>query len=281
MILFGLLVLLGACALAIVAGRRRFRTLVTADVRTLFSNAAASLGPDQLRARWDALPEPVRRYLSYAIPEGAPAIRTARLEHDGFFRTKPGERWLPIEGVQYFTTATPGFVWNASVRPAPLLWIEARDCLLSGRGNMLVKFVSTFTIADASGPQIDQGASLRWLAEGMWFPYAFVGDQIEWAPVDARSARVTLRHDGLPVSAVVEFDDEGKLASLRGDRYRDVGGNGVLTPWVGRGSDYRDFNGLRVPSSVEVLWVLPEGEFSYVRFRVTTLEYNVADRFVS
>ena len=45
--LFGTLVL-GACVLAILAGRRRFRTLVTADVGTLFSNAAASVGPDQL-----------------------------------------------------------------------------------------------------------------------------------------------------------------------------------------------------------------------------------------
>jgi len=67
---------------------------------------------------------------------------------------------------------------------------------------------------------------------------------------------------------------------LRADRYRDVGdGTAVVTPWIGRYSDYRDFDGLLVPSFVGVMWLLPDGEFSYARFRVTALEYNVAARF--
>jgi hypothetical protein len=261
-------------------GRHRFRGRVTADVATLFSNAGVSIGSDQLNARWDALPEPVRRYLRYAIREGAPDIRTARLKHDGLFRTTPEQRWFPIEGEEYFTVAEPGFVWNASIRPAPFLWIEARDRLASGRGNMLVKLVSTIPIADAVGAEIDQGSRLRWLAECAWVPYAFVGDQVQWEPIDAHTARVRLRCDGLPVSALVEVDDEGKLTQLRADRYRDVGGGkAVLTPWTARCSDYREFNGFRVPSSVEVAWELENEPFSYARFRVTVLEYNVAHRF--
>lgn len=271
---------IGAAALAARVGRQRFQSRVTTDVKALFSDAAESVGPDQLRARWHGLPDPVRRYLHYAIREDAPAIRTARLTHDGLFRTKPGQRWFRIEGKQYFTVAKPGFVWNARIRPAPFLWIEARDCLVAGRGNMLVKVLSTFPIADAGGAQIDQGSSLRWLAECAWFPYAYVGDQVEWESIDARSARVTLRHDGLPVGAVVEVDDEGKLTALHAERYRDVGGEeAVLTPWTGHYWDYRDFNGFRVPTSVEVTWDLEEGPFSYARFRITALEYNAAHHF--
>jgi len=272
--------LCAVAAMVALVGRHLFRRRVTADVTTLFSNAGVSIGSDRLNARWDAVPEPVRRYFRYAIREGAPAIRTARLSHDGLFRTTPEQRWFPIEGEQYFTVAEPGFVWNASIRPAPFLWIEARDRLVSGRGNMLVKLVSTIPIADAVGAEIDQGSRLRWLAECAWFPYAFVGDHVQWEPIDAHSARVRLRCDGLPVSALVEVDDEGKLTQLRADRYRDVGrGKAVLTPWTGRYSDYREFNGFRVPSSVEVTWELEKEPFSYVRFRVTVLEYNVAHRF--
>jgi Family of unknown function (DUF6544) len=270
----------GAAAVVALVGRHRFRGRVAADVTTLFSNAGVGIGSDRLNARWDALPEPVRRYLRYAIREGASAIRTARLRHDGLFRTTPEQRWFRIEGEQYFTVTEPGFVWNASIRPAPFFWIEARDRLVSGRGSMLVKLVSTIPIADAVGPEIDQGSRLRWLAEGAWFPYAFVGDQVQWEPIDAHSARVRPRCDGLPVSALVEVDDEGKLTQMRADRFRDVGGGkAVLTPWRGRFSDYREFNGFRVPSSVEVTWELEKEPFSYVRFRVTALEYNVAHRF--
>lgn len=99
-------------------------------------------------------------------------------------------------------------------------------------------------------------------------------------PIDRHSARVTLQTDGLPVSAVVEIDDEGKLTCIHADRYRDVGGGkAVLTPWVGRCSQYRSFNGFRVPSSVEIGWVLESGEFNCIRFRLRALEYNVPDRF--
>jgi uncharacterized protein DUF6544 len=103
-------------------GRQRFRFRVSVDVNTLFSGAAASIGPEQLAARYDNLPDPVRRYLHFAIPAGAPATRAVRLKHDGFFRTRPKQNWLAIRGEEYFTVAKPGFVWNASIRPAPFLF---------------------------------------------------------------------------------------------------------------------------------------------------------------
>lgn len=260
--------------------RQRFRSRVTVEVGALFSDVHQSVGPEHLRSRWGALPEPVRRYFRFAVHDGAPAIRTARLRHDGFFRTRPDQRWLPIEGEQYFTTVKPGFVWHASVRLVPFLWIEARDHLLSGRGNMLVKLLSVFPIADASGAEIDQGSRLRWLAECAWFPYALVGDSIQWEPIDDRSTRVMLRDEGLPVRAAVEVDEEGKIVQLRAERYRDIGGGrAVLTPWIGRYGDYREFSGFCIPASVEVAWELERGLFSYARFRITALEYNVMERF--
>ena len=228
-------------------GHRRFRALVAADVARLFSACTAAVGPDQIAARWDSLPDPVRRYLRFAVPhvddavDDAAAIRTVRLRHDGFFRTNPGQRWFPIQGEQHFTIDPPGFVWQGSIRLMPLLWIEARDCLISGRGNMLVKFNSIFTMADARGAEIDQSAQARWLAEVVWFPLAFAGERIRWEPIDDGSARATLLGERSPVSLVMEFDEEGRAARVRGERYRAVkGGKAVLTPWSGICTDYRD-----------------------------------------
>jgi hypothetical protein len=86
--------------------------------------------------------------------------------------------------------------------------------------------------------------------------------------------------DDSTAAAVAEIDEGGKLARVTGDRYRDIGGGkSVLTPWVGRCSDYRDFSGLRVPSHVEGKWILEGGEFNYVRFQVTAIKYNVTEHF--
>lgn len=270
---------LGTAALVVHAARKRLQTLVTQDVDRLFSHAAASVGPEQLRTRWDGLPDPVRRYFGFAV-DGRTPLKTARLRHAGFFRTSPDQRWFPIAGEQYFTAAHPGFVWSASVRLSPFFWIEARDCLLPDGGNMLVKVLSTVTIADARGPEIDQGSGLRWLAECAWFPYALAGEGIQWEPVDARSARATLGRNGLTVSALLEVDDEGKLVELRGDRFRDIGGGkAVLTPWIGQYREYREFSGFQVPTAVSVAWELDTGRFEYARFQIVRLEYNATGRF--
>ncbi len=254
---------------------------VSSDVAELWSSATRAVGPQQLSDRWDSLPEPVRRYLRYAIPNGAPAIRTVRLKHGGFFRIKPEQGWLPIRAVEYFTAGKPGFVWRARICPFPCIWIDACVGLFNRHGHMLVKLESLFTIADASGPEIDQGASLRWLAEAVWFPYAFVGDAIRWEPVDETAARVTLvqttlvQEDAM-VSALVEFDAEGQMIAIRGQRYRDLGaGKARLTPWLGRCGEYREFGGFRVPTHVEATWVIDGAEFTYARFDVTAVEFNV------
>src|SRR6185436_19203282 len=127
-------------AITVIANHQYFRAMVAKDVEALLSDPLPSLGPEELAARRNSLPEPIQRYLRYAIAEDARAIRTAHLKHGGFFRTDPNQRWLPIQGEEYFTVAKPGFVWNATVRLAPLLWFAARDRLLAGQGNMLVKF---------------------------------------------------------------------------------------------------------------------------------------------
>jgi hypothetical protein len=162
---------------------------------------------------------------------------------------------------------------------AGLFRIEAWDRLLAGRCNMLVKLLSIFTLADVRGPEIDQGSRLRWLAEAVWFPYAFVSDAVRWEPIDSRSAWATLVADGPPVSAVFETDAEGRFVRVSAERGRDVGGDRlVLTPWVATCSDYRDFNGVRIPAYVVVIWLLDDRKLPYARFRVTSFEYNVEGR---
>lgn len=271
---------LAVTGLVPLVARQRFRAGVDREVQHLLSQpAVVPVGPDEREARWNGLPDPVRRYLQFAITDRAPAIRTARLTHGGTFRTSPDARWFPIDGEQHFTVGAPGFVWHATVWLLAVFWIEARDRVERGRGSMLVKVLSLFTVADARGPEIDQGATLRWLGESAWFPYALVGDAVRWEAIDGRSARATVAQEGLPVSAVFEFDEDGRLAGLRADRYRDTGGGkAALTPFTGRYAEYRDFGGFRVPTSVEVSWLLETGAFTYARFNVTSIEYEGVTR---
>jgi len=73
-----LVLLLGLVAslLATAVARQRFQSRVSAEVATLLSGGTAYLGADQLVVRQSSLPEPVRRYLAFAVSEQArPFVR--------------------------------------------------------------------------------------------------------------------------------------------------------------------------------------------------------------
>ena len=98
----------------------------------------------------------------------------ARLKQEGVFRRGPGQDWVPIEAEQYFTTDRPSFLWHAMLRPGRFFWIEGRDRYDRGKGSMRIRLLSTITVADATGPEIDVSSLVRYLGEMPWFPGAFL-----------------------------------------------------------------------------------------------------------
>ncbi len=51
---------------------------------------------------------------------------------------------------------------------------------MNGKGNMLIKMMSTIPIGNSSGEEMDQGAMMRFLAEIVWLPSAALNDYIQW-----------------------------------------------------------------------------------------------------
>jgi hypothetical protein len=268
---------LGAAALLVAIQGMRFERRVAAEARGLWTAPGAEA---RERISLDGLPAPVRRYLELSGAAQRDPVRAVRLSHGGTFRPALEKGWLPIRGVQYFGTDPPGFVWWGRIRVAPGLFVEALDRSLAGEGNMQVRVASTWTLADARGPELDQGALLRLLAEMVWFPTALLDQRyVEWAPVDGTSARATLRVGGRAVSATFHFGPEGLPSRLSAERYREVGGKGVLTPWSGEYRDYWEVGGLLIPFRTEVSWRVDGRELPYARWTFEEVELDRAEPY--
>jgi hypothetical protein len=52
-----------------------------------------------------------------------------------------------------------------------------------------------------------------------------------------------------------------------------------LETWIIKATNYEEYNNLFVPTGFEVLWRLPEGDFSYAKFNITAVEYNNPKKF--
>ncbi|MGW8226150.1 MAG: DUF6544 family protein [Anaerolineales bacterium] len=220
------------------------------------------------------LPEPVQRYLNYTAVVGKPRIETVYLKQTGKFRQGLDRPWMPMSAEQWYTTNPPGFLWKAQFKIAGLPLLHARDEYQSGQGHMFGKLAGLFTIFDVRGEQLDQGAMLRYLSEMIWFPTAFLGENITWKSRDDHTAQVTFTDHGKSVSGLIHFDETGKFTNFTADRYREIDGDFSLDPWSTPVERYGVLAGLNLPVHGKAVWNLPEGDFAYVDLEITEIKYN-------
>lgn len=223
----------------------------------------------------ERLPEPVQRYLRYTGVVGRERIRAVRLRQQGSMRIKDGGPWLKLKAVQYYTTDPPAFLWRGSVKAAPLLWVTARDRYRGGRGNMVIRLLGLFKIADARAPELDQGGLVRFLSEGIWFPTVYLEDYIQWEAIDSVSARATMSYGDITASGVFHIDELGQLTNFVAERYMEEKGEYRLETWSTPIGEYGELNGLMLPVSGDAVWHLESGDFPYIQVDITDIEYGV------
>lgn len=222
----------------------------------------------------EGLPPVVHKWLTYSGVVGKERITSARSRQTAEMRMKKENPWMPLTAKQYFTVDQPGYIWIAKVKAAPLVHIAARDKYHEGRGNVLIKLASLITVADSRGPEIDQGSLVRYLAETVWIPGAALSSHITWEKIDVRSARATMSYGGVTASGVFSFNDRGEVTNFTAQRYGDFGGQYSMETWTIQVGDYREFDGIRVPTRGDVTWKLKTRDFHWYRFTVEDMEYN-------
>jgi uncharacterized protein DUF6544 len=273
-IVVGILAGLALAVALAAAAKSRFQRRIDDEARALLSGARGARAGVVEARDLDGLPVPVRRWLEVSGTVGRARAATVRLRQRGEMRTAPGGPWMPVSAEQYFSVDPPGFVWSVNARMMRVLPIAGRDRLVGGHGDMLIKLASLVTVADGRGPEIDQGAMLRYLGEIVWFPSAALSDAITWEPIDARSARATMRTGGAAVSAVFAFDERGRFSSLTADRYMSGRGGATLQTWVIPATAWRSVRGIEMPVRGDAVWKLAGGDFDYYRWEILDVEVN-------
>lgn len=258
----------------------RFAQRTRDEAASLLASATRAADATPVRAEaLQALPAPIRRWLESAGVVGKPRVQSVRLRQSGGLRTAPSQAFMPAQAQQYFSVEPPGFVWQVHVPMARVIPVVGRDSYLDGHGHMLIKALGLIPVVDAEGSAIDQGVLLRFLAEMVWFPGAALAPYVVWTALDDTSARATMRYRDVSASADFHIDERGRFARLQAQRYMSDGGGASLQDWSVSASAWRRFQGVEVPSAGSVSWLLPEGEFTYYRWEINELEYNVSELY--
>jgi hypothetical protein len=256
-------------------GNWQFQTMVRREIKsfnTITSGEKRILTNDML----DTLPTVVQKWLKRSNVTGKEMIQTVYLEQKGEMRTTPDGRWMPYEARQWFITDKPGFIWEADVKAAPGIHLKGRDKYENGQGHMLIKLLSLFTVADATGSETNQGAMLRYLAEIIWFPSAAVSDYIQWEQIDTVTAEATMTFGDITASGIFNFNTNYDLISFEARRYYDRKEGATMEDWLIQADQdgYREFDGIRIPASGTVTWKLKEGDYRWLKLEIGDIHYN-------
>jgi hypothetical protein len=278
--IFVVLALVLVTILAMWIGRRRQRSALTSDRERLIRAGAARSSSlaidDQTLAD---LPAPVARYLRLALPVRH-AIEEVRITQTGTLRTDAtAERWMPFEAEHLVVPPAAGFLWNARVQVAPLLHVRVRDALIDGIGAGHVSLMSAFPVSAATGGlEMNSGSLHRYLAEAVWYPSALLpSSQLQWTPINANKALATLTKDRVSVSLEFRFGDSGEVTGIYTPaRWGTFAGGYRQVPWEGHFREYRERDGLLVPTQADVGWYI-DGEWRAV-WKGTVAAYQMRIR---
>ena len=270
---FANIIILLACLIGY--GEFQFNRMVRNETQEVLKN----LNREQpIQIKEDAikyLPTIAQKWLVGAgVLENERAV-SVRLLQEGEMKTSPDGKWMPFTAVQYFNCDNPSFVWKTRVKPLPLTFLNGRDKLINGEGQILIKLFSLITVVnEGKNEKINAASMQRYLAEMCWFPSAAINDYITWEAIEPTTAKAILTIDGKSVSGIFKFSTEGKLLSFETERYYGSGEDGVLEKWLIEMVGYKEFNGILIPHKCKVTWKLNTGDFNWLNLEITALDYN-------
>ena len=185
------------------------------------------------------------------------------------------ERWLPFEAEHIVVPPATRFVWNARVRVAPLVHVRVRDTLIEGKGAGQVSLWSALTVSSDGGtPEMNSGSLHRYLAEAVWYPTALLPNrQLSWTEIDETRSLATLTNHGVTVSLEFRFAETGEVIGVYTPaRWGTFPGGYRQVPWEGHFRDFRERDGLVVPTEGDVGWYVDNEWAAVWKGRLTAFE---------
>lgn len=227
-----------------------------------------------------ALPDMVQKWMKNSGVIGKPRVHVLRLKQEGRMKTKPEGNWMPFMAQQYFNVKDPGFIWTTRVESGFPIYLDGRDKLLYGKGEMLIKLLSLFPVVnERDNSKIDSGTAQRFLAEISWFPSAALNENITWEELKDNLVRANLDLYGNKVSGVFKFSEHGEPISFETQRFYGGKVNSKKETWIIEMLSFKEFSGYKIPNKCKLTWKLPDGDFTWLELEVTEIDYNIAETF--
>ncbi len=198
-------------------------------------------------------------------------VRAVRTTQKGEMRMLPEARWIPFTAEEFTDATRSSFRWCARLDPGKISSPTVTDAYEEGRGRLVVKLAGVVPIQKVAGLDVDKGELQRYLGSIAFCPSILLNHPwLDCAAVAPLTLRIQDRRDLTGATVDLDISEQGAPLMCRADRPRMVGKRAITTPWSGSYGEFREWEGLRVATRLEVRWHLPEGPFTYYHSEISS-----------
>lgn len=225
-----------------------------------------------------SLPPVVQKWLVNCGIMGKKLISNVHLVQEVQLQMQPEQTsWSQGTAEQYFTIYPPAFSWNIKTKTNSILSVVGRDKFTEGKGEMTIKLLSLVPVANVKNDEkVNQATLQRYLAEIAWFPSAALNQYIKWETIDDHSARACMEYNGTKGSGIFHFDESGNFEKFVAMRYKGSDDTDP-TKWTVTATKTEERNGIKIPTECEVSWDLQKGKWTWLKLKITDIQYNVKE----
>ena len=253
--------------------RTAFRARFAHDRDRLLARAAppAPLVTDDDLA---ALPPLMQTYLRRVGAVGRAHVRNVRVTFTAQMRSSATSPWMQATAAQYEFYAPPARLFSMSARRAGIPF-DVYHRYVDRAATFQVRIAGVIPMVNKSGPGITHDETVTLMNDVFVLAPAAVLDlPFTFETIGERSVRATFSNEGFTVSADLSFNADGDLIGfVSADRASDREGGAAL--WSTPISGYRVVDGVRVGTLGDANWIDAGGEWTYGRFEITSIAYNV------
>ncbi len=223
-----------------------------------------------------ALPPLMQSYLRGVGAVGRPRVRNIRIAFSAQMRSSATSPWMnsTIQQYEFFDPPARLFYLNATRAGVPF---DVYHRYVDSSATFQVRIAGLVPMVDQRGPEMTRSETVTLLNDiVVMAPAAVLDLPFTWETLSDRTLRATFSNAGYSVSAVLTFDAEGDLVGFVSNDRSEISGKVRRTfPWSTPISGYAEVNGIRIGTKGDANWIEPGGEWTYGKFTILNIEYNV------
>ncbi|MBU2985634.1 hypothetical protein KO528_09760 [Saccharophagus degradans] len=215
------------------------------------------------------LPSNVQRWLAESLPSEPITNKPAMLEQKGEIYVR--DKWLPFNASSRYSKNLENFQWDASIKVAFGVWVNAEDGHNQSEGWGGAKMWGVIPLGGLRGKQVHQMQVSRSLAELAWNPQIVqTTSGITWANTGPSSFSATKKIGEDSVTVNFELNQANEVIRAAGNRFIEVDDTFKEMQWDYKFANHTAINGIKIPLNAVATYYKPEGPWEYFRVTITS-----------